>query len=527
MEISPAPAQINPTVGDIAGNSDRIRAAWGQSATADVVVTPELAITGYPPGDLLLRGAFLDALDAAVMALAAESADRPPLLLGAPHREGGRLYNAVHLLAGGRIAGTTRKHRLPSYGVFGEHRLFAPGPLPAPLALGDARLGLLICEDMWDPEPAAQLAKQGATQLIAVNASPFEGPGKHELRLHAARARVAETGLALAYVNQVGGQDGLVFDGGSFALDAHGDTTLQAPFFEKSARMTPPGAPPSARGGSVGAGAWGGSHEGATVRRAITLALKDYARKNGFSRAVLGLSGGVDSALTAAIAADALGAEGVHAIAMPTRFTADQSLQDARALAKNLGIVLEETPIEPALQAMESMLGVRTGLPHENLQARIRGAAVMARANATGALALATGNKSELAVGYCTLYGDMCGGFAPLGDLYKTRVTAMASADARIPRAIVERAPTAELRAGQADADSLPPYPVLDAILEALIEDDAALEDVPHDRATVERVFAMLTGAEHKRRQAPPAPKVTPRALRGDRRWPITLGARV
>jgi NAD+ synthase len=500
-------AQINTRVGDIAGNAGALRRAWARAPDGAVVAGPELALLGYPPGDIVLRPAVLEAVEAQVAALAAESARYgAALLVGAPWREGGRLYNAVHLIAGGAVRGTAAKVRLPSYGVFAEHRLFAPGPAPRPLEWRGGRLGVLVCEDTWAPGPAAALARRGAQVLISLNASPYEGPGKAAARLAAARARVAETGLPLAYVNQVGGQDALVFDGGSFALDATGAVVAQAAYFEEVAVLK--------RQGAQGASAPEGD---AGLYAALVLAVRDYAAKNGFARALLGLSGGVDSALVAAIAADALGPAHVEAIALPTRFTAQRSLDDAAAVADMLGIGYAVQPIEDALQAMEALTGHTAGTPHENLQARIRGAALMTRANADGALLLATGNKSELAVGYCTLYGDMCGGFAPIGDVYKTQVYALARARG-LPASVLERAPTAELRPGQADTDALPPYDVLDGILRALIERDAR-----PDGPEAARVWAMLLGAEHKRRQAPPAPKVSPRALRDDRVWPITL----
>jgi predicted amidohydrolase len=366
MKCSFALAQINPTVGDIAGNAQRIRRARRSAPSGALLCLPELALTGYPPGDMLLNATFLDAVESAAQALAAE--EGPPTLLATPWRRSGCLHNAALLLENGRVSGLVYKQVLPNYGVFDEKRWFAPSGPQAPLPWCGGRLGVLLCEDTWAPEPTAALAEQGANLLVSLNASPFEGPDKHARRLATARARVAEVGLPLAYVNCVGGQDNLVFDGGSFALDAGGAIVLQAPFFEEGTYIST--SHPLQEGSDL-------------VYRALVLATRDYARKNGFARALLGLSGGVDSALVAAVAADALGPEAVTALILPSRFTSDRSLNDARSLADFLNVKYKEISIETLLKAMEEILGLNAGLAHENLQARIRGTLLMARANET------------------------------------------------------------------------------------------------------------------------------------------------
>lgn len=499
-------AQINPCVGDITGNADKIRAAWHSAPAGAMVLLPEMALVGYPSGDMLLRCDFLDRVQQAVEALVQESIiTDAALLLTCPWRQEGHVYNAALLIADGQIQGTAYKHHLPCYGVFEEPRWFTPGSLAKPIAWRDMHLGILICEDMWHSGVAQHLTDKGANHLIVLNASPFEGPNKHKNRLVAAKKQVKTTHVPLTYVNLVGGQDNLVFDGGSFALNAAGDVTFQAPFFEEGFF--------NASFAFVGKT----EEETALLYKALVLATKDYVCKNGFTDVLLGLSGGVDSALVSAIAADALGPEHVHALILPTRFTSKQSLKDATELAKFLHITYEEISIEIPLCALEKLVRITHGPAHENLQARLRGMILMAQANARPkTLVLATGNKSELAVGYCTLYGDMCGGFAPLGDVYKTRVWDLARYRG-LPKSIIDRPPTAELRDNQCDQDTLPPYDVLDAILQELIERDGPPVDTMG-----EYIQKMLLTAEHKRRQAPPAPKVTARALRDDRRWPVT-----
>jgi NAD+ synthase len=539
-------AQINPVVGDLAGNLDRIRAAIADApARTDLIVFPELALCGYPAEDLILKPAFLADVKKTLRRLAADSRAWPAaLLVGAPERRNGKTFNCVHLIAEGRIVKTIRKRNLPNYGVFDEARVFIPGPLPRAVPFKGHRLGIMVCEDMWSPACAASLKKSGAEILIVPNASPFDSR-KREIRLAQARARVAETGLPLVYVNQAGGQDDLVFDGGSFVLSEAGNVIVQAGEFAEERHDT---VWEKNAGGhwicttDIKIDSYG---EEELVYQALVTGLRDYVLKSGFSGVLLGLSGGIDSALVAALAADALGADAVHAVMLPSRFTAQESLDDAAALAAALGIHLDHLPIHEPVQALEH--GLRGLLPpnapgvtHENLQSRCRGVLLMALSNASGRLLLTTGNKSEMAAGYATLYGDMCGGFNPLKDVYKTLVYrlarwrngarprhALGPAGAVIPENILTRAPTAELRPGQTDQDSLPPYDTLDAILACLIEKDMGIKEIiaeGFERKTVRQVARLLEISEYKRRQSAPGPKVTPRAFGRERRYPIVNG---
>ena len=535
-------AQVNPTVGDIDGNVERLRGGRAAAAGADLVIAGELAVSGYPPEDLVLKRAFQEAVEAAVDALARDTADGgPALLLGAPWRLEGGLYNAALLLDGGRIAAVTLKHELPNYGVFDEKRVFAAGPLPVPISFRNIRLGVMVCEDMWAPEVAGHLRDLGAAMLIVINGSPFDAEKTEERAAHATR-RVDETGLALAYVNLVGGQDELVFDGGSFVLGPDAALRLRAPAW--TAGVTP-------TRWQNGAGAWTCEESPAAspaegleaIWRALTVGLHDYVDKNGFPGVLIGLSGGIDSALSAAVAVDALGAGRVHAVMMPSPYTSPESLEDAAEAARLLGIRLDTISIEPAMDAFEGMLR-ETFADHppdtteENIQARARGITLMALSNKFGHMVLSTGNKSEMSVGYATLYGDMCGGYSVLKDIYKTTVTALArwrnqhvppdadGPDGRvIPERTITKAPSAELKPEQTDQDSLPPYATLDAILHCLIEEEMSFEAIVargHDADTVQRVWTMLDRAEYKRRQAPPGVKITGRAFGRDRRYPIT-----
>jgi NAD+ synthase len=549
QDLVVAIAQIDPTVGDIAGNLQRILDARRAAAAggASLVVLSELVVAGYPPDDLVLKPAFQDHCRDAVLALAAETADGgPAVLLGAPWRDGASLHNAALLLAEGRVQTFRAKHDLPNYGVFDEKRVFAAGPVPGPipLRLEDGRvlrLGVMICEDMWTPDVAEGLAESGAEILIVINASPFESD-KPDQRLQLAVARVTETGLPLVYVNQVGGQDELCFDGASFVLGADRRLRAQAPSFAPHLLLTrwrrdgeiwdctpAERVPPPGRLEAI----W----------RAMALGLADYVDKNRFPGVVLGLSGGIDSALSAVVAVDALGASRVHAVMMPSRFTAAESLEDAAATASRLGIRLDTVPIEPGVAAFDAMLaplfaGRERDVTEENIQSRIRGVLLMALSNKLGHMVLTTGNKSEMSVGYATLYGDMCGGYSVLKDVYKTTVYALASwrnahhpagllgpGGEVVPARVLTRAPTAELREDQTDQDSLPPYEVLDAILEGLIEHDLSPRDLVargHDPAVVRKVSNLLDSAEYKRRQAPPGVKLTRKAFGRDRRYPIT-----
>jgi NAD+ synthase len=537
-------AQLNPTVGDIAGNLRRLREARRDAAGADLVVAPELALAGYPPEDLVLKPAFQEHIERAVEQLAGDTADGgPALLFGAPWRRQGSLYNAALVVDGGAVRHVRLKHELPNYGVFDEKRVFAAGPLPEPVPCRGLHLGVIVCEDMWVTGPSRHLAAAGAEILVVINGSPFD-IDKWGRRRKLAAERVAETGLPLAYVNLVGGQDELVFDGASFVLDAGGEMTVQAPSWQTALVPT--------RWRHQGGG-WHCS-PGTVVPRAedveavylaMVTGLRDYVDKNRFPGVVLGLSGGIDSALTAAVAVDALGAERVRCLMMPSPYTSAESLEDAAEAAARLGCRLDSVSIEPAMAAFATMLrdvfaGRAADTTEENIQARARGIVLMALSNKFGHMLLTTGNKSEMSVGYATLYGDMCGGFSVLKDVYKTTVFRLAHWRNQtrpdgllgppgrvIPERVITKPPTAELKPGQTDQDTLPPYAELDAILEALIENDASPQrviDRGFDADTVKRVWQMVDRAEYKRRQAPPGVKISYRAFGRDRRYPITNG---
>jgi len=535
-------AQVNPTVGDIAGNAKLIREARDQAVGADLVVTGELAISGYPPEDLVLKSAFQDTVEAAIGELAGETADGPALLVGAPWRDGAHLHNAALLLDDGAIAAVTYKHCLPNYGVFDEKRVFEAGPLPQPMICRGHSLGVMVCEDMWFPHPATALARRaGAEMLIVLNGSPFE-TDKLDERLDYAKARVADTGLSLIYVNLIGGQDELVFDGASFVLGANGETDVRAPAWERAVVNTEWGKANGTWSCRAGTRAPAADLTEA-VYRAMVVGLRDYVHKNGFPGVVLGLSGGIDSALSMAVAVDALGAANVHAVMMPSPYTSTESLEDAAQCAEMLGVQLDEVSIEPAMKAFDQMLaplfeGMEADVTEENIQSRARGNLLMAISNKMGHMLLTTGNKSEMSVGYATLYGDMCGGYSVLKDIYKTDVFKLSHwrnqnrpADVQgpegrvIPERIITKPPSAELKPDQKDEDSLPPYEVLDGILKCLVEDEmsvAAAVERGFEADTVRRIWRMLDLAEYKRRQAPPGVKTTRRAFGRDRRYPIT-----
>jgi NAD+ synthase len=542
-------AQLNPTVGDVTGNAAKARAARAQARAdgADLVVFPELFIAGYPPEDLVLKPAFQAACRTAVEDLARDTADGgPAVLIGSPWVEDGKLYNACALLDEGRIAALRFKANLPNYGVFDEKRLFARGPAAGPVTIRGVRIGVPICEDIWleeseDYENVVEcLAETGAEILVVPNGSPY-ARGKTDLRLSIAVARVTESGLPLVYLNQVGGQDELVFDGASFALNADLSVAAQLPAFQENITTL--------RWNKTAAG-WRCAGAVAPVvdgdegdYAACVLGLRDYVTKNAFPGVLLGVSGGIDSALCAAIAVDALGAERVRGVMLPFRYTAQVSLEDAAKLAKNLGIRYEVLPIAPAANGFEEILakpfaGLPRDITEENLQARTRGTLLMAISNKTGAMVVTTGNKSEMSVGYATLYGDMNGGFNPIKDIYKTEVfrlsslrnawkpdSALGPSGEVIPPNIITRPPTAELRENQTDQDSLPPYGVLDAILERLVEREEPLASIiaeGFDRDVVVRIDRLLNIAEYKRRQAAPGVKVTRKNFGRDRRYPIT-----
>ncbi len=539
-------AQINPTVGDLAGNVARIRAARAQTVAAggaDLVIYPELTVSGYPPEDLVLKDAFLDAVEDAVAQLAADTADGgPAMLVGAPWRADGKRCNAVLLLDGGAVSQVRIKAHLPNYGVFDEARVFVPGPMPQPVEFRGVRLGVLICEDMWYADVAQSLAQSGAEILVVPNGSPFE-VDKSGVRLDHARARARETGLPLIYVNQLGGQDELVFDGASFAIDAHGTVLTRLATWQPDLALTRWHKGPSGWTGQGPVAAEPGRDE--SIYGALMLGLRDYVTKNGFPGVVLGLSGGIDSALAAALAADALGADKVWCVMMPSPYTSQESLDDAAGVANLLGCRLDTIGIGPAMDAFGGMLapffaGRDADITEENLQSRARGLTLMALSNKFGPMVLSTGNKSEMSTGYATLYGDMCGGFAVLKDVYKTTVfdvcrwrNANRPTDALgpdgpvMPVRVITKPPSAELKPDQKDQDTLPPYDVLDGVLSCLIEGEAGVETAiahGYDDALVRRVWRMLDRAEYKRRQAPPGVKITGRSFGRDRRYPITNG---
>jgi NAD+ synthase len=540
-QLAIAVAQLNSTVGDIAGNVDKVKRARLASAGADLVVFPELFIAGYPPEDLVLKPAFQAACRAAIEALARETKSGPALLVGTPWLDGDRLYNAVALLDRGAIAAVRYKVDLPNYGVFDEKRVFARGPMPGPVNFRGVRLGLPICEDIWGAEVVECLAETGAEMLIVPNGSPYWRE-KSEVRLNIAVARVTEQGLPTIYVNQVGGQDELVFDGVSFGLHADCSLAFQLAGFQESIVTTN-----WVRRNSIWQCENGPLVDSVEADHAdyaaCVLGLRDYVNKNGFPGVVLGLSGGIDSALCTAMAVDALGPDRVRCLMLPYKFTSRESLDDAAACAKALGVRYEVSPIAPAVEGFEKALAaIFSGLPRdvteENLQARARGTILMAVSNKFNLMVVTTGNKSEMSVGYATLYGDMNGGFNPIKDLYKTEVFRLARLRNTwkpegakgpegwvIPENIITRPPTAELRENQKDEDSLPPYDVLDPILERLVEREepiSALVEAGFDRDTVMRVERMINIAEYKRRQAAPGVKVTLKNFGRDRRYPIT-----
>lgn len=526
-------AQINCTVGDLTGNVAKILdyARRAREQGASLLLTPELALAGYPPEDLLLRDDFYMACNAELRRMAASS-EGITLVVGHPAEQDGEHYNAASVLRDGSIVATYFKHKLPNYSVFDEVRYFAPGDMPLVFEHEGISIGLLICADVWESGPAIMARNAGAQVLLALNASPYHLE-KQLTRYEVLRERVAETGLPVVYANLVGGQDELVFDGASFVMDACGNLVRQCATFEEVLaviefdRVRPlPGAVVADPGLE------------ASVYKALCLGVRDYIGKNGFPGVVLGLSGGIDSALVLAIAADALGAGKVRAVMMPSRFTADISQTDAAQMAANLGVEYTEIPIERLFDSfLDTLAGEFRGLPfgiaEENLQARIRGMLLMAISNKFGAIVLTTGNKSEMSVGYTTLYGDMAGGFAVLRDVPKTLVYRLAryrnAISPVIPERIITRAPSAELRPDQTDQDSLPPYEILDGIMQAYVEEDkspAQIAAMGYSHEDVRRVVTLIDRNEYKRRQSPVGVRITQRGFGKDRRYPITSNYR-
>jgi len=520
-------AQIDSTVGDLSGNAALIGEAARAAITerADLLLVPELGLTGYPPEDLLAKPHFVaetrDALDEV-----AKACEGIVAIVGFAERSGGVVHNAAAVCAGGTVRAVYRKRLLPNYGVFDEERYFEPGIEPLLLEIDGELCAVTICEDVWRPELVAEAAESGATIVLNISASPFHA-GKGSEREEMLRGRARDSGVGLVYCNLVGGQDELVFDGRSVVIDAQGSVIARAAAFRSDLLVADiPAAPSPAREEPL----LGGHEE---VWAALELGLADYFRKNGFTDAVLGVSGGIDSALTATLAADALGPEHVHAVMLPSRYSSPGSIADALALCDNLGIDRREIPIEGPFAAMLEALspsfdGLAPDVAEENLQARVRGTLLMGLSNKFGWITLATGNKSELSVGYSTLYGDMVGGFAPIKDLYKSHVYELARWRNRrgevIPLASIEKPPSAELKPDQLDSDALPPYEVLDPILRAYVERDRSIDDVVAGgvaRETAERVARMLDAAEYKRRQGPVGIRVTPKAFGKDRRMPI------
>ena len=526
-------AQIDTTVGDLDGNVGRIAdaAARADALGADLAVFPELAVTGYPPEDLILRPAFVEDAATAVADLARRTGSLAcAVVVGAPDRGPDGVRNAALVLQAGEVRARYAKVQLPNFGVFDERRTFVPGSAGLTVEIAGTPVGLSVCEDAWhEGAPFDGYAASRPPVIVNLNASPYHR-GKTAEREAIAAERARQTGSWIVYVNAVGGQDELVFDGGSFVVDPRGVVRHRAAAFGEDILLVQiDGATSHADPRDPWPDDLGG------VYRALLLGLGDYVRKNGFRGVVLGLSGGVDSALVATLAVDALGPAAVRALAMPSPYSSPESLEDATDVARRLGIRLDVTPITPALEAYRATLGGLFGAPlaglaEENLQARIRGNLLMAVSNAEGPLVLATGNKSEMAVGYSTLYGDLAGGFAPIKDVPKTLVYDLvrwrnARGDAPIPDRVIAKPPSAELRPDQKDTDSLPPYDELDPVIEAYVEEDRAPEDIAAsgvDRALVDRVVAMIDRAEYKRRQAPPGVKITPKAFGRDRRLPIT-----
>jgi NAD+ synthase (glutamine-hydrolysing) len=538
MSLRIALAQLNLFVGDIGGNTERIVSAAAEARSrlqADLVMFPELSLCGYPPEDLLFHNGLRRQVQAGMERVRAE-VQGVSILVGYPEYTGDDIYNAAALLRDGQVIANYRKQELPNYAVFDEKRYFQHGRDTRIVEMNGIRVGLLICEDVWEPNPATAARNAGAQVIVVINGSPYS-LNYQQRRESVVRERVRETGLPIVYVNQIGGQDELVFDGGSFVMNAAGEVVQRvAPFHESITAVDidlvdGKAVPRPAHIEPL-------FSEEASVYNALVLGVRDYVGKHKFPGVVLGLSGGIDSALTLTLAVDALGADRVHAVMMPSRYTSQMSLDDAQLQAKMLGVHFDSISIEgmfeTTLGALQGIFaGRKPDTTEENIQARCRGVLLMAISNKTGRMVLTTGNKSEMSVGYATLYGDMAGGFAPIKDCSKMLVYRLAryrnSLSAAIPDRVIERPPSAELRHDQKDSDSLPPYEILDAILELFIEDDLSVEEIAargFDRATVGRVLDMVKRNEYKRRQAPPGVRISDRAFGRDWRYPITSGYR-
>ncbi|MFM9850686.1 MAG: NAD+ synthase [Hyphomicrobiaceae bacterium] len=536
-------AQLNPVLGDIAGNVEKLKRARNEAAVqaADLVLYPELFVTGYPPEDLVRKPAFAAASRAAVEQLAEELGPGPAVLVGCVWPEGDKVYNAVALIDDGRIAAVRFKVDLPNYGVFDEKRVFDAGPLPGPISFRGVKIGVPICEDIWKEEVCECLDECGAEILLVPNGSPFDWK-KPDVRLNIVAARVTETSLPLAYLNQIGGQDELVFDGASFVVNPGVALAVQMPAWEESIVLTEWEKGPDGWRCKPGLKATI-EEDDAAAYHACVLGLRDYVGKNGFPGVVLGLSGGIDSAMVAAISVDALGPERVHCVMLPYRYTSNESLSDAAQCAEALGVRYDTVPIAPAVDGLYGMLmpifkGRKPDLAEENVQSRVRGTTLMAISNKLGGMLVTTGNKSEMSVGYATIYGDMNGGFNPIKDLYKMEVYrlsrwrnshlskgALGPRGVVIPENILSKPPTAELRENQKDQDSLPPYEELDDILACLVENEMPLPEIiarGHAPETVKKIERLLYLAEYKRRQAAPGVKISSRSFGRDRRYPIT-----
>jgi len=535
-------AQLNPTMGALDENAAKARAAWGEArrAGANMIAFPEMFLTGYQVQDIVRKPAFTrDAMDH-VARLAHDCADGPALAIGAPFATGGHLYNAYHICQGGAVTARIFKHHLPNEDVFDEKRVYDSGPINGPYAVGPIRIGTPICEDAWHEDVAEALAETGAEILLVPNGSPYYRD-KFDVRMGLMVSRVVETGLPLVYLNLVGGQDDQVFDGASFVLNPGGKLAVQMPVLDEGLAHVdfvrgPDGWRAEEGEKALHPDAWEQDY------RVMVTALGDYLRKSGFSKVLLGLSGGVDSALVAAIAADAIGPENVRCVMLPSAYTSAHSLEDAASVARALGCRLGEVPISGPQAAVTEALaplfaGTETGITEENIQSRLRGLMLMALSNKFGEMLLTTGNKSEVAVGYATIYGDMAGGYNPIKDLYKTRVFETCRwrnanhrpwmkgpAGTVIPPRVIDKPPSAELRADQKDEDSLPPYDLLDRILEGLIDDEKSVGDLVaagFDRDIVKRVEQLIYLSEYKRFQSAPGARLTPRAFWLDRRYPI------